>query len=192
LAFLRRLAENERMRKLIVSNLMSLDGFFEGPNHEFNWFMPDEDFFDYAKDLLRSVDTILFGRKTYEHMAAYWPSAPSDEIADKMNSLPKAVVSGTLKKMDWNNSTLIHGNIADEVRKLKEKPGKDIVIFGSAMLAAFLLQEGLIDEYRVIIAPILLGRGHSLFPNIKQKLDLKLEKTRLLRSGVVVLYYQKA
>jgi dihydrofolate reductase len=178
------------MRKLFVSNLMSLDGFFEGPNHEFNWFTPDEEFFDYAREMLRSVDTILFGRRTYEHMAGYWPSAARDEIADRMNSLPKVVVSSTLQKVEWNNSALIHGNIADEISKLKEKPGKGIVILGSAMLASFLLQEGLIDEYRVIVAPLLLGRGNSLFP-IKQPVTLRLEKTKLLHSGVIVLYYQK-
>lgn len=170
---------------------MSLDGFFEGPNHEFNWFSPDNEFFDYAKGMLRTVDTILFGRKTYEHMAAYWPSAPRDEIADQMNGLPKVVVSVTLQKVQWNNSTLIHGDIKNEITKLKSKPGKDIVILGSAMLAAFLLQEGLIDEYRVILVPLLLGRGHTLFPNIQDKLELKLNKTETLQSGVAVLYYQK-
>ena len=179
------------MRKLFVSNVMTLDGFFEGPNHEFNFFQPDEEFFDYAKEMLRSVDSILFGRATYQHMAAYWPSAPREEIADKMNSLPKFVVSSTLDKLDWNNSTLIRGDIAAEVSKLKTRSGTDIVLLGSAQLASFLLQQGLIDEYRVILAPILLGRGHSLFPNIEQKLALKLTHTRTLRSGVVVLYYQK-
>ncbi len=180
------------MRKLFVSNLMSLDGFFEGPNHEFNWFMPDEEFFDYAKDMLRSVDTILFGRATYEHMAAYWPSAERDEIAEKMNGLQKLVVSSTLKKTEWNNSTLITGDFVQEISRLKEEPGKDIVILGSATLASDLLQRGLIDEYRVILAPLLLGRGNPLFRDIRHKLALRLGRTKLLRSGVIVLYYQKA
>jgi dihydrofolate reductase len=179
------------MRKLFVSNIMSLDGFFEGPNHEFNWFTPDEEFFGYAKDMLRSVDTILFGRATYEHMAAYWPSAPRDEIADQMNSLPKLVVSSTLKKVEWNNSTLLTCNFGEEIAELKQKPGKDIVILGSAQLASFLLQQGLIDEYRIILAPLLLGRGNLLFRDVTQKLALKLHRTKLLRSGVVILYYQK-
>jgi dihydrofolate reductase len=180
------------MRKLFVSNLMSLDGFFEGPNHEFNWFTPDEEFFDYARDMLRSVDTILFGRRTYEHMAAYWPSAPRDEIADKMNGLPKLVVSNTLKKVEWNNSALLQGDLAQEISKLKAKPGEDIVILGSAKLASSLLQLGLIDEYRIIIAPLLLGHGIPLFSDFKQQLTLKLTRTKLLRSGVVMLYYEKA
>ena len=180
------------MRRLIVSNVMSLDGFFEGPNHEFNWFTPDEEFLDYAKDMLRSVDTILFGRRTYEHMAAYWPTAPRDEIADKMNSLPKVVVSSTLKKVEWNNSTLVTGDIAKEISRLKQKPGKDSVIFGSAKLASFLLEAGLIDEYRVILAPLLLGCGNPLFGDVKKQLRLKLDTTKQLRSGVALLYFRKA
>jgi dihydrofolate reductase len=89
------------MRKVIVSNLMSLDGFFEGPNHELDWFVVDEEFFEYARDMLRGVDTILFGRKTYQHMADYWPSAPAEEIADQMNNLPKIVFSRTLESAEW-------------------------------------------------------------------------------------------
>lgn len=179
------------MRKLIVSNVMSLDGFFEGPNKKFDWFVPDEEFLDYAKDLLRSVDTILFGRTTYEHMAAYWPSAPRDEIANAMNNLPKVVVSRTLKNVEWNNSRLIQGDVAEEISKLKQMPGKDIVIFGSATLASSLLQLGLIDDYRVILSPILLGGGSPMFTNMKHRINLKLAGTTLLKSGVVVLYYQK-
>jgi len=179
------------VRKLIVSNVMSLDGFFEGPNKKFDWFVPDEEFLDYAKDLLRSVDTILFGRTTYEHMAAYWPSAPRDEIANAMNNLPKVVVSRTLKNVEWNNSRLIQGDVAEEISKLKQMPGKDIVIFGSATLASSLLQLGLIDDYRVILSPILLGGGSPMFTNMKHRINLKLAGTTLLKSGVVVLYYQK-
>jgi len=179
------------VRKLIVSNVMSLDGFFEGPNKKFDFFAPDEEFFDYAKGLLRTVDTILFGRTTYEHMAGYWPSAPRDEIADFMNNLPKVVVSRTLRKVEWNNSRLIQGDVTEEISKLKQAPGGNIAIFGSAMLASSLLQLGLIDEYRVILSPILLGGGSPMFTNMKQRIDLKLGKTKLLKSGVVVLYYGK-
>jgi dihydrofolate reductase len=178
------------MRRLIVSNLMSLDGFFEGPNKEFDWFTPDEEFFAYARELLREVDTILFGRVTYEHMANYWPTAAPDEIAEKMNGLAKVVVSRTLKNVEWNNSRLLQGDTAEGISKLKQMPGKDIVIFGSAMLASFLLQRGLIDEYRVIISPLLLGRGHLLFQDVGAKVRLELSRTKLLKSGVVVLYYQ--
>jgi dihydrofolate reductase len=178
------------MRRLIVSNLMSLDGFFEGPRQNIDWFMVDDEFFDYAKEMLRAADTLLFGRATYEHMAGYWPTAPSDEIADKMNGLPKLVASRTLQQVSWNNSKLIKGKVADEVAELKRKPGKDIVLLGSSILASSLLRDGLIDEYRVILAPLLIGRGSPLFKDINEKIQFKLGKTRLLKSGVIVLYYQ--
>jgi dihydrofolate reductase len=180
------------MRKVIVSNLMSLDGFFEGPNHELDWFVVDEEFFAYARDMLRGVDTIVFGRKTYQHMADYWPSAPADEIADQMNNLPKIVFSRTLESAEWQNSTLVKSDAIAEISKLKQLPGKDMVILGSASLASFLLQQGLIDEYRVILNPVLLGSGRPLFQDVKQRLRLKLSRTKLFGSGVVVLYYQSA
>jgi len=180
------------MRRLIVSNVMSLDGYFESKDKKLDWFVVDEEFLAYAAEMLRSVDTIVFGRATYEHMAAYWPSAPKDEIAEAMNSLPKIVFSRTLDQAEWNNSRLVKGDAANEIAKLKQQPGKDMVILGSAMLASALLQAGLIDEYRVILTPILLGAGNPMFQGIEGRIRLKLEKTKLLRSGVVVLYYQKA
>lgn len=180
------------MRRVIVSNLMSLDGFFESSEKKLDWFTPDEDFFAYAREMLGSVDLILFGRLTYEHMAAYWPFAPKDEIADKMNNLPKIVFSRTLQKVEWNNSRLVKGAMAEEVSKLKQQPGKDMVLLGSATIASALLQLGLIDEYRVIISPILIGSGNPLFKGIRERLKLKLQNVKLLSSGTVVLYYQKA
>jgi dihydrofolate reductase len=180
------------MRKVIVSNVVSLDGFFEGPNKEMDWIILDEEFFSYARDMLRSADTLLFGRTTYLHMAGYWPSAAKDEIADHMNNLAKIVFSGTLVKAEWNNSRLVKSDAAEEVLRLKQQPGKDIVILGSATLASSLLQQGLIDEYRVILNPVLIGAGNWLFKGIKQTLRLKLQQTKLFASGVVVLYYQKA
>lgn len=179
------------MRKIIVSNLMSLDGFFEDANRTLSWFVPDEEFSEYARQMLRAVDTILFGRRTYEHMAAYWPSAPADEIAEKMNGLSKIVFSRTLQAVDWNNSKLVRGNAAEEAARLKQLPGRDMVILGSALLASSLLQAGLIDEYRVIITPVLLGTGNPLFSDIREPLKLRLSNTQTLGSGVVVLYYQR-
>jgi len=179
------------MRRLFVSNVMSLDGFFESTTRELDWFLADEEFFDYARAMLRSVDTILFGRLTYQHMAGYWPSAPAEEIAEKMNSLPKVVFSRTLAAADWNNTRLIRGDAAEEVTKLKQGPGDDMVILGSAMLASSLLQAGLIDEYRVILTPTVLGAGRPLFPGLKDRLRLRLTRVQSLKSGVVVLYYQR-
>jgi dihydrofolate reductase len=180
------------MRRVIVSNVMSLDGFFEGPNQEMDWIILSEEFFAYAKDMLRSAHTLLFGRTTYLLMAGYWPFAAKDEIAEHMNYLAKVVFSGTLEKADWNNSRLVKTDAAEEVLRLKQQPGKDIVILGSATLASFLLQRGLIDEYRVILNPVLIGAGNPLFKGIKQTLRLRLQQTKLFATGVVVLYYQKA
>ncbi len=180
------------MRKVIVSNLVSLDGFFEGPNKELDWHVVGEEFHEYAKDMLRNADTLVFGRATYELMAAYWPAAPHDEIADKMNGLPKIVFSKTLLKVDWNNSRLIRNNIEEEILKLKQQSGKDIVILGSAKLASSFLRCGLIDEYRVILNPVLLGGGKPLFSGITERIRMKLLSAKALASGVVLLSYQRA
>lgn len=180
------------MRKIIVSNLVSLDGFFEGVNKEIDWFTVDESFFEYARQLLNDVDTILFGRITYQMMADFWPNAIDEDavITHKMNHLPKIVFSKTLKRVEWDNAKLVKGNLAKEVKSLKEQPGKDIVIFGSGTLVTQLTELSLIDEYRVIINPLLLGKGNPMFKGIEDKIYLKLLKTRTLDTGVVILYYE--
>lgn len=179
------------MRKIIVSNVMSLDGFFEGTKPGLEWFTADEEFFEYARQVLRAADTLLFGRATYEHMAAFWPSAPADEIANHMNSLEKVVFTTTLPEASWNNSRRVSCDIGEEVARLKRQPGKDMVVFGSAMLASFLLREGLVDEYRVIIGPVLLGAGRPLFRDMDEKMTLELTDVRRFGSGVVLLSYRK-
>lgn len=178
------------MRKVIVSNVASLDGFFEGPHRELDWFIVDEEFFAYARDMLRKADILLFGRITYQHMANYWPTAPPDEIADRMNNLAKVVFSHTLPGVEWKNSRLVKDGAAEEIAKLKQQPGGDMVMLGSAGLASYLLRLGLIDEYRVILNPVLIGTGNPLFPGIKERIKLKLTGTKTLGSGVVILYYQ--
>jgi dihydrofolate reductase len=180
------------MRKLLVSNVMSFDGFFAGPNGELDWHVVDNEFFAYAAEMLRSIDTIILGRLTYEVMFAHWPSAPKDEIAEKMNGSAKVVFSRTLDKADWNNTTLLKGDLVDEVSKLKRLPGKDMVVLGSASIASPLLEAGLVDDYRVIINPVLLGRGKPLFTGIETQISLKLLGTKLFGSGVVLLRYRKA
>jgi len=161
------------------------------PQQGEDWIIKGEEFFAYAEDMLRSADTFLFGRTTYLIMAGYWPFAAKDEIAGHMNHLAKVVFSGTLEKADWNNSRLVKTDAAEEVLRLKQQPGKDIVILGSATLASFLLQQGLIDEYRVILNPVLIGAGNPLFKEIKQTLRLRLQQTKLFATGVVVLITKK-
>ena len=155
------------MRKVIFTNMVTLDGFFEGPNREIDWHMVDEDFNKESLKLNESADTLLFGRITYELMASYWPTeeAMRDDplVARMMNSLPKVVFSRTLDRADWSNSRLVKSDAAQEAARLKQLPGKDIVIFGSADLAVDLIDQDLIDEFRIFINPVVLGDGHPLF-----------------------------
>jgi dihydrofolate reductase len=182
------------MRKIIVSNFVSLDGYIEGPNKELDWHIVDREFLEYAEEMLNSVDAILFGRITYQMMAAYWPTAEaklSDPvIAAKMNELPKMVFSKTLHSVEWENSSLIKNNIKETVLKLKEQPGKDMVILGSGSIVSAFTQMGIIDEYRIIINPVILGAGKPHFAGSLDKKILKLTDVKRLSSGVVMLYYQ--
>lgn len=180
------------MRKAIVSNMMSLDGYLEGAKRELDWHVVDEEFFAYAAEMLNSVDTILFGRRTYEMMAAYWPQAAADAIAEKMNGLPKVVFSRSLKSADWAHTTVLRGEAQKHVQALKQAPGGDMVILGSGALASSLLEAGLIDEYRVILNPVVLGAGRSLFQGMRERVRLRLRRVRPFRSGVVLLAYEPA
>ena len=180
------------MRKLIMWNLVSLDGFFEGAKswdlgwHDSVWGGELERL---SIDQLNSADTLLFGRATNEGMASYWPSAKG-EVADLMNQIRKVVFSRTLEKASWNNTRLVHGDAEEEVAKLKKQPGKDLLIFGSANLSTTLIRHRLIDEYRLCLAPIVLGRGTPLFKASSETMKLKLLETRPLKSGGVILRYE--
>jgi dihydrofolate reductase len=182
------------MRKVILANLISLDGFFEGLNHDISWHNVDKEFNEYAIDFLNSLDTLLFGRVTYQLMESYWPTqaALNDDqvIAAKMNSLQKIVFSKTLDRAEWNNTKLVKENAVEEVRKLKQQPGNDIAIFGSSDLSLTFIKHNLIDEYRITVNPLFLGDGKALFKGIKERLDLKLVKTRTFNSGNVMLHYE--
>jgi dihydrofolate reductase len=182
------------MRKVFLFNMISLDGFFEGPGQDLSWHNVDDEFNEFAIDQLREVDTLLFGRVTYQGMASYWPteSAISDDpiVAGLMNSLPKIVFSTTLDSVEWNNAKLVKVNIVEEISKLKQQPGKEIAIFGSSELAAALAGHGLIDEYRIMVNPVVLGAGKPLFKGTGKRLNLKLLKTKTFDSGNVLLYYE--
>ena len=182
------------MRKLFAFNLISLDGFFEGPNQDINWHNVDEEFNEFAIEQTSAVGALLFGRVTYQLMESYWPTADALKndpvIAGIMNSLPKIVFSKTLDKAEWNNTRLIKDNIAEEILNLKKQPGKDIAVFGSADLLSTLMQMDLVDEHRVMVNPVLLGKGNPLFKNMDEKIDLRLVKTRTFQSGNVLLYYE--
>ena len=179
------------MRSLFWQMLVSLDGFMEGPNRELDWHVADDDFNRYVADMLGSIDAILLGRVTYQLFADYWPSA-TDAEAGVMNKLPKVVFSKTLDKVEWNNSRLVKASLAEEVARLKQQPGKDLALFGSADLASSFMRLGLIDEYRILVNPVVLGAGNPMFKDVKGRPALKLLKTETLRSGVVILSYRPA
>jgi len=182
------------MRKVFLFMMITLDGFFEGPDQDIGWHNVDEEFNDFAIKQINEVDTLLFGRVTYEGMASYWPTPFAKEndpvIADKMNTIPKLAFSKTLDEVEWNNARLVKENIAEEISRLKQQPGKDMAIFGSSDLAVSLLQMGMVDELRIMVNPVVLGSGKSLFKGIHETLNLKLLKTRTFRSGNVLLYYE--
>ena len=182
------------MKKLIMFNMVTLDGFFEGPDHNIDWHVTDEEFDLFAIEQLRQIGTILFGRKTYQMMAEFWPTETAMKtdpiVAGLMNDLPKMVFSRTLQSADWSNSRLVKDHLADEVIRMKERSEMDLILFGSADLMISLMREGLIDEFRLMINPVLLGRGRPLFSDTGQILTLDLIHSRPFKSGNVLLTYE--
>lgn len=182
------------MRKLGVFNLVTLDGYIAGEGGDISWHMVDEEFQELAKAASNSGNTLLFGRKTYQLMESYWPTPEALKndpvVAHGMNAASKIVFSRTLKKVDWNNTRLVKDNMMEEVRKLKQQPGKDLTILGSGSIVSQLAQEGLIDEYQVLLNPVVIGQGKTMFEGIKKKIALKLVKTRTFGNGNVLLTYE--
>lgn len=182
------------MRKLIMWNIITLDGYFEGnrnwdlPFHEVVW---GQELETISIQQLKSADYLVFGRVTYEGMAAYW-TKEEGEIADLMNSLPKIVFSQSLRSADWNNTTLINENASAEIRKLKENGEGDMYVFGSANLSETFVNDNLFDEYRIGIAPVILGSGRPLFRQGIARTNLSLHSTRQLLTGGVILKYVKS
>ena len=180
------------MSKLIMWNLMTLDGFFDGAEnwaldwHQYAW---GEELEKMSIEQLSAADMLLFGRVTYEGMAAYWKTAQG-EVAEYMNSLPKAVFSRTLQAVDWQNTKLLKGDVKKEVEELKRKGEKNIFVFGSGDLSATLLEQGLFDEYRLCLVPVVLGSGKQLFGRALSRLRMKLLESRPLASGSVLLRYE--
>ena len=185
------------MRKLIMFNLITLDGYFEGRNKwDIGWHQVDEEFNQFSIQQLDHAGGLIFGRVTYEGMASYWPTPTAVEddpiVAGKMNSILKFVFSKTLDKAEWNNTRLIKGDAVEELTKLKGQPGNDLLLFGSADLASTFTRHNLIDEYRFIVNPIVLGSGSPIFKENGDTLKLKLLNTKTFRNGNVLLSYSPA
>lgn len=178
------------MSRLVMWNLMTFDGFFEGPTrwdlsfHEYVWGPELEEL---SLEQLAAADALLFGRVTYEGMAAYWATA-TGAIAELMNSVPKIVFSRTLATADWNNTRLVNRSAQEEVRELKRAGGRDLYVFGSADLSASLMEDDLFDEYRLCVVPVVLGAGTPLFKPAAGRKAMRIRQTRQLKTGGVVLY----
>jgi dihydrofolate reductase len=187
--------KNQKMRKIVVSAWVTLDGVFDADIMD-QWFIPYDSQArqEYIREGILACDAILLGRVTYEMLAPYWSSLKKNEmgIADKLNSLPKYVVSSTLKKAKWNNSTIIKENIVEEISRLKQQPGTEIQIEGSATLVQSLMEANLIDEYRFLVHPVIMGSRKRFFKDGMHTAGLKLVKTQTLDSGVILLCYEAA
>ena len=185
------------MRKLTVFNSMSLDGFIADSKGDMSWaHQQDQEWSSFVQGNASGEGVLVFGRKTYDMMAGYWPTPMAAEampvVAERMNQLQKIVFSQTMQRALWRNTTLLKGDLRDEVNRLKRQPGPDLVILGSASIVAQLSDARLIDEYQVALAPVLLGRGQSMFTAIREKLALKLAGTRSFQNGTVFLTYHRA
>jgi len=176
------------MRKLIVFNQVSLDGYFTDADGDMSWaHKQDAEWNAFVAENARSGGELLFGRITYELMKSYWPTPAAAKaapvVAEQMNNLPKIVFSRTLDKASWNNTKLVGGDLAAEIRKMKNEPGEQMVIMGSGTIVSQLTAEGLIDEYQIVVNPIVLAKGRTMFQGIKRKLNLKRTKTRSFGNG---------
>jgi dihydrofolate reductase len=174
------------MRKLVVTEFVSLDGVMEEPGWTFPYW--NDEIANFKGEETSAGDALLLGRVTYQGFAAAWPES-KDEGADYFNSVRKYVVSTTLDKAEWNNSTLIKDNIVEEITKLKQQDGKDIVVHGSGTLVQTLMAHDLVDSYRLLVYPVVLGKGKRLFQE-GTTATLKLVETQSFRSGVAALVYE--
>ncbi len=187
------------MRNVILLMHMSLDGFVAGPDGEMDWIQLDEQLFDDVAALTNTADTALFGRVTYQMMEGYWPTAAQSPTASKhdiehahwVNSASKLVFSRTLEQATWANSRIVRDNIPEEIARLKQQPGKHLLMIGSTRTAQAFMQLGLIDEYRLNVNPVVLGRGIPLFAGMQDTLKLQLVQSKAYGSGVVGLHYRK-
>lgn len=185
------------MGRISVFNQVTVDGYFSDINGDMSWaHKSDPEWDSFVKENASGEGSLLFGRVTYEMMERYWPTpqAMKDNpaIAKQMTAMPKIVFSRTLKHTSWENTKLFKGGLADEVRRLKKEPDNDITILGSGTIVSQLTQEGLIDEYRLVINPLVIGNGKSIFHGVEKQVPLKLTDTRTFKNGNVVLSYETA
>lgn len=186
------------MRHLIFFMHTSLDGLVAGPNGEMNWINVDEEIFDFVGTMTDKADTALYGRITYEMMQSYWPTAGDQPGASKhdrehsawYNKVAKIVLSGTLREEGLDNTTVISGQLRENINKIKEQEGADILIFGSPAASQALLNQGLIDEFWLFVNPIILGQGRPLFKDVAETTKLRMVESKTFSCGVIALHYE--
>jgi dihydrofolate reductase len=182
------------MQTLASFIFTSLDGFYEGPNGELDWPIVDQEFNDFAARQLDEADAIAFGRATYEHMAAYWPTEQAEAndpaITSRMNGKEKMVFSRTLTEVNWSGATVVRGEATAQIPAVMAGTEKELLVIGSAHLTADLAQAGILDELRIMVCPIVLGQGRSLFEDLKNRVSLSLIRVREFHSGNLVLTYR--
>jgi dihydrofolate reductase len=186
-----------KMRKLVVFSHVSLDGYFVDKKGDMSWaHQRDAEWNEFVSGNAKGGGVLLFGRVTYELMASYWPTPlaaqNSPRVAEHMNRLQKVVFSRTLEKVSWSNTTLVKGDLAAAVRKMKEESGPSLVIMGSGTIVAQLAQQCLIDEFQIVMCPTVIGSGRTLFEGVKEKLKLTLASSRVFKNGNAFLCYEPA
>jgi dihydrofolate reductase len=186
------------MRKVIVQQLTTVDGFAAGPNDELDFFEAVDDYSEVDRDnieILQGVDTIVLGARTYRMFVDYWPTAEGEPVAELVNALPKLVFSSTLEAAPWGTwepAQVVRRDVADEITELKAEAGGDLMVWGSLSLSQSLLRSGLVDEIQLRVCPIALGAGRQLFPNGAEPLGLRLAEAKPYGSGIVSLTYHPA
>ena len=185
------------MRKLLVFNSVTIDGYFTDKNGDMSWaHKQDSEWNDFVANNAKSGGELVFGRVTYDMMVSFWPTPAAaqmfPDVAKGMNESPKVVFSRTMDKASWNNTRLFKGDLENEVRKLKAEPGDGLVLMGSGQIVSQLAQAGLVDEYQIVLNPIVLGAGRTMFEGVTNKLNLKLTNSRTFKNGNVLLTYEPA
>ncbi len=185
------------MRRLTVFNQVSLDGFFSDVNGDMSFAhkdREDEEWSSFVAGNAEAGGVLVFGRVTYELMIKYWPTPMAMKndpvVAERINNLPKLVFSRTMDKAAWNNTRVVKGGLAAEMRRLKKEPGEDMAILGSGSIVSQLTDEGLVDEFQIVVNPVALGKGRTMFDGLQKRLSLKLVHTRAFGNGNVLLCYE--
>src|SRR6185369_4929710 len=181
------------MRNLSVFNSVTVDGYFTDKDGDMSWAhkQDDPEWNAFTAENAKSGGELLFGRVTYDLMASFWPTPAAEkmapEVAENINKAPKIVFSRSMEKAEWNNTRIIQGDLAEEIRKLKEAPGEGLVLMGSGSIISQIALAGVIDEYQMVVNPLALGKGRSMFDGIKEQLNLTLVSTRAFKNGNVLL-----